>query len=349
MIMVHGSKVLKVELSDYGSYLGRAEGCFEVRDKNGKVERYPHFENEIGEASLKSGSYVSVDALIDLALWNIDTYIMTRRNRVVAVLRNLEDDNHVERRIAQYEALTNGKGIQIAKQIVLSKIEGNQKVLNKWGLEPFDFDIIQRQISAIPTHDLKTFRRRLLAVEANCAKLYFERIFSLFPSSIRPETRRTRKAYDGINNVFNFGYYVLKCRVHKALIKAKLEPYLGFLHAIRSDNAGLVCDFMEPYRYLIDDLLIERCQKYKKKDFVAVTDFMMKLRMGKKIHLCEYETDELADALAELFERKVNIPRIRHGFKQTIDTLISEEAFLLAKFLRNEKREWTPRLPTLYE
>lgn len=39
---------------------------------------------------------------------------------------------------------------------------------------------------------------------------------------------------------------------------------------------------------------IERCQKYRKKDFVAVTDFMMNLRMGKKIHLCEYETDELA-------------------------------------------------------
>ena len=341
--MVHGSKVLKVELSDYGSYLGRAEGCFEVRDKKGKVERYPHFENEIGEAVLKSGSYVSVDALIDLALWNIDTYIMTRRNRVVAVLRNMEDDNHVETRIAQYEALSNGKGIQIAKQIVLSKIEGNQKVLNKWGLEPFDLDIIQRQISAIPTRDLKAFRRRLLAVEANCAKLYFERIFSLFPANIRPETRRTRKAYDGINNVFNFGYYVLKCRVHKALIKAKLEPYLGFLHAIRSDNAGLVCDFMEPYRYLIDDLLIERCQRYKKKDFVAVTDFMMNLRMGKKIHLCEYETNELADALNDMFKRVVAIPRVRHGFKQRLDTLISEEAILLAKYLRRDNESWSPR------
>jgi hypothetical protein len=33
-------------------------------------------KKERGEAVLKSGSYVSVDALIDLALWNIDTYIM---------------------------------------------------------------------------------------------------------------------------------------------------------------------------------------------------------------------------------------------------------------------------------
>jgi CRISPR-associated protein Cas1 len=259
--IIPGFHFLKVELSDYGSYLGRAQGCFEVREKTGKVERYPHFDNEIGEAVLKSGSYVSVDALIDLALWNIDTYIVTRHNRVVALLRNLEDDNHVETRIAQYQALENGKGIQIAKQLVLSKLEGNQMVLNKWGLDPFDMDLIRRQISTIPAKELKLFRRRLLAVEANCAKNYFERIFSLFPENIRPETRKTRMAYDGINNVFNFGYYVLKCRVHKALIKAKLEPYLGFLHAVRSDNAGLVCDFMEPYRYLIDNLLIERCQK----------------------------------------------------------------------------------------
>jgi hypothetical protein len=62
------AKTLKIELADCGSYLGRAEGCFEVREKTGKVERYPHFEKEIGEAVLKSGSYVSVDALIDLAL-----------------------------------------------------------------------------------------------------------------------------------------------------------------------------------------------------------------------------------------------------------------------------------------
>ena len=109
VIMVQGSKVLKVELSNYGSYLGRAEGCFEIRDKTGKVERYPHFQKEIGEAVLKSGSYVSVDALIDLALWNIDTYIMTRRNRVVAFLKNVEDDSHVETRLCQYEALNERK------------------------------------------------------------------------------------------------------------------------------------------------------------------------------------------------------------------------------------------------
>jgi len=70
--------------------------------------------------------------------------------------------------------------------------------------------------------------------------------------------------------------------------KAKLEPYLSFLHSIQFGKPSLVCDFQELYRYLIDDYLIERCHNLHKKDFVVVTDFMMRLKMGKRIHLCEY-------------------------------------------------------------
>jgi hypothetical protein len=95
------------------------------------------------------------------------------------------------------------------------------------------------------------------------------------------------------------------------------------------------------------DNLIERCQKLRKKDFVLVTDFMMRLKMGKKIHLKEYEADSLADDLSLFFDRMVNVERIKHGNRQTIDTLISEEALLFAKFLRRERNAWIPRLATL--
>ncbi len=104
-----------------------------------------------------------------------------------------------------------------------------------------------------------------------------------------------------------------------------------------------VCDFQEIYRYLVDDYLIERCRKLLKKDFVLVTDFMMRLKMGKRIHLCQFEADSLAEDLSLLFQRTIEIPRIRHGSRQTIDTLINEEAFLLAEFLRNKRKSWKPR------
>lgn len=127
-------------------------------------------------------------------------------------------------------------------------------------------------------------------------------------------------------------------------MSAKLEPFLGYLHSIKFSTPSLVCDMMEPYRHVIDDLLIERCQKLHKNDFVLVTDFVMRTRVGKRVHLCEYETNELAECLNSLFDRVVEIPRIMHGQRQTLDTMISEEALLFAKYLRNERQSWIPRL-----
>jgi CRISPR-associated protein Cas1 len=273
---------------------------------------------------------------------------MTRRNRVVALLKNIEDDSHVKTRLCQYEAvLYNEKCIDIAKQFVTAKVKGQNNVLKKHHLDYAQNSNYLSQIENLEFTNLKLTRQRLMAIESRNAKDYFAQIFKLFPERIRPEGRMTYKAYDGLNNVFNFAYYVLECRVHKALLKAKLEPFLGFLHSVQFGKPSLVCDFQELYRYLIDDFLIERCQKLRKKDFVLVTDFVMHLKIGKRIHLKKYETDSLAEDLNAFFDRIVNVERIKVGNRQTIDTLINEEALLFAKYLRHERKEWIPRLASI--
>ena len=52
-------------------------------------------------------------------------------------------------------------------------------------------------------------------------------------------------------------------------------------------------------------------------------------------------------ALNKFFEFTVEIPRIKVGKKQTFEALINEEALLLAKYLRNERKHWIPRLPDI--
>ena len=47
--------------------------------------------------------------------------------------------------------------------------------------------------------------------------------------------------------------------------------------------------------------------------------------------------------LNQYFDSKVDIPLIRNGRRQRIETLINEEALLLAKYLRDEKKTWFPR------
>jgi len=52
--------------------------------------------------------------------------------------------------------------------------------------------------------------------------------------------------------------------------------------------------------------------------------------------------------LEKYFESKVEIPLIRHGKNQRIETLINEEALLLAKYLRGEITNWNPRIALMY-
>ncbi|MEM2129667.1 MAG: CRISPR-associated endonuclease Cas1 [Candidatus Bathyarchaeia archaeon] len=341
--MVHGSKVLKLVLDGSGSYLGMEKGCFVLRDRKGNIERYPLFEKEIGEVVLKSGNCVSTGALASLGFWDIDVMIMTQRGKPVAMLKSLEDDSHVKTRLCQYEAYQNGKGVKIAKQLVKSRLKGQNIVLEKYGLEMHSLTSIS-EVERLGYESLDSIRTKLIAIEAKNTRRYFNQIFSLFSEKFRPSRRETFLAYDGMNNTFNLAYEVLKWKVHRAIVKAKLEPYLGFLHSVQFGKPSLVCDFQELYRYLIEDFLIQYCQGLRVKDFAVKTERLSRNKKGKREYLNDSKTTDLMRKLNAYFESKVEIPRIKHGKIQSLETLICEEALLFAKYLRHERESWIPRL-----
>lgn len=337
-----GSKVLKLVLDDSGSYLGMEKGCFIVKDRHDNVQRYPLFEKEIGEIVLKSGNMVSTGALASCGFWDIDVLITTQKGRPVAMLKSLDDDSHVQTRLCQYEAVNTEKRAYIAKQFILGKFYGYNKVLENYHLRLLSDKYVQL-IQAIDSEYKSTLQRKLMAIEARFTKEYFDQIFTLFPESLRPEGRKTFKAYDGINNLFNLGYEMLSWRVHRALINAKLEPFLGFVHSIQYGKPSLVCDFQELYRYLIDDFLIQYCKNTTSRDFVLKVEDLARDKKGKRVYLNDTQTRDLMKSMNKFFESEVEIPRIRVGDRQTIETLINEEALLFAKFIRNETKTWIPR------
>jgi len=108
-----------------------------------------------------------------------------------------------------------------------------------------------------------------------------------------------------------------------------------------------VCDLQELYRYLVDDFVIQFCQGLKEKDFVVKGERTTRKRWGKRKYLNGAKTRELERGLDGLFEGWIEVPRIRYGSRQTLETLINEEALLLAKYLRGEKKAWVPRALTI--
>jgi len=92
-------------------------------------------------------------------------------------------------------------------------------------------------------------------------------------------------------------------------------------------RASLVCDFEELYRYLVDDFLIGYRLNIEAKDFTA-KDEMYNDKKGKRIYLNKRRTEELTNELHDFFRRKTEIPRVKYGKTQEIESLINEEAFL---------------------
>jgi len=65
-------------------------------------------------------------------------------------------------------------------------------------------------------------------------------------------------------------------------------------------------------------------------------------KKGKREYLNDVQTTDLMKKLNGYFESKVDIPRIKHGNRQTFETLINEEALLFAKFLGRERETLIP-------
>jgi len=115
-------------------------------------------------------------------------------------------------------------------------------------------------ISNLQGENPDSVRLKLHTIESHLSKRYLHEVFKLFPKHLRTENRNAFGAYEPLNNLLNLSYDVLAWKIFKALLKARLEPYLGFIHSIQQNKPSLVCDFQELYRPYIDNFLIQHAK-----------------------------------------------------------------------------------------
>ena len=104
---------------------------------------------------------------------------------------------------------------------------------------------------------------------------------------------------------------------------------------------SLVCDFMELYRYLIDDFLIEYCRNLSSKDFIVKTENSTRKKQGKREYLNNQLTRGLMKKLDCFFKSIVEVPRIKVGKRQAVGTLIHGEACYFLNISETRKKNGT--------
>ncbi|HON20264.1 MAG TPA: type II CRISPR-associated endonuclease Cas1 [Paludibacteraceae bacterium] len=88
-------------------------------------------------------------------------------------------------------------------------------------------------------------------LEARAAAYYWKTVFPTIPNFVRQR--------EGIppNNLLNYGYAVLRAVVARSLVVSGLLPTLGIHHHNRYNAYCLADDVMEPYRPIVDKIVVE--------------------------------------------------------------------------------------------
>ncbi len=185
---------------------------------------------------------------------------VTRNGRFLGRVSGPQTGNPLLR-LAQFRAYERTEHrVGIARAIVAGKLHNYRQLLlrsarDATGARQAELrDIAGRHAAALADLGGATALTEVLGIEGRAARDYFQGLQLLAPGAMPGRTRRT--PLDPVNCLLSFGYGMLRVAVHGALEQIGLDPYLGYLHGIRSGKPALALDLMEEFRPLLVDRLV---------------------------------------------------------------------------------------------
>lgn len=122
----------------------------------------------------------------------------------------------------------------------------------------------------------------LLGIEGAAAAAWYRVFPRLLPEWSHFSRRVAPDASDPANVLLNVAQSALHNQCIAAARLAGLSPVVGVLHTLRQGHAALASDFQEPFRHLMDRVVIEALPLLKPKDFRAAAGGQYQLTIAPK-------------------------------------------------------------------
>ncbi len=247
--------------------------------------------------------------------------------------------------IAQVHALENVLGVEIAKAIIYGKIRNQLNTLKFFSRQrkatPSDFmksfsescnkiKSCSDRLKNLQGSNLSDTRGKIFAIEGQAASVYWGQIKALLQKYISFPGRQHKGATDLFNSLLNYGYAILYSRAWGAIISARLNPCIGYLHVSNNKKPALIYDFVEEFRSsIVDRAVIGLISKHEK----------MQINNGL---LNDFSKKRLAQ---KIFENINKIEKFRSKEMRVRD-IINGQAVMLKKFLTGAIPDYKPYIKT---
>ena len=240
-------------------------------------------------------------------------------------------------RTEQYRLADNEDfALHISKLFIGGKIQNYRNILRRYERDYGSNDDVASAVQKLEVRnrDLQKVQdlNQLRGIEGDAASVYFD----VFPYLILNQKsdfpfngRNRRPPKDAVNAMLSFVYTLIANDVAAALETVGLDPYVGFLHALRPGRTSLALDVMEELRaYLGDRLVLSLINRRQvnAKDFLFQGDESVIMTDScRKILLSAWQARKKETILHPYLNEKI-----------AIGLLPYVQAMLLARFLRSE-------------
>lgn len=316
-------------LSGYGLRLAVDRGHLTVTDGAGRARRTGRFSRVA--PNLKrvvihgTSGTVSLDALTWLHATGAHLVQVDHDGRLVTVTATTRLDDARLRR-AQALALTSGLAVELARELIAAKIEGQADTLSRIPSADATAEALREAVRYVRAADTLD---RIRYIESRAAHAYWTAWAAVelrFPTKDRnripehwysfrdrrsPLTDSARRAVSPLNALLNYCYGIAAAEARIAVIAAGCDPGIGVLHADRQGRDSFVYDVLEPIRPHVDAFVLRLAQEhtFTRADFFENRDGVCRVMPPLSHRLSETAGQwakllrPLAHRLARHFER----------------------------------------------
>jgi CRISPR-associated protein Cas1 len=326
---------MQVVLDTRGMQMSVRNGCFLFASE---AESHIVHPERINSILITSPCRISSSALILASTTQIPVIICDNCGTPLVRTWSPRLINTSKLRRGQYSFGFTNESVEWANNLMQLKIEGqktnltfiaNRKpVIEKNAVKAINaINNILVRTATKNEKGLADQKKQILFKEAFAASQYWQLIGLVLPIPFHFTNRIKRNPPDAFNACVNYLYGMLRNQVETAVLSIGLDPALGIIHRDGYKMPSLVFDMMEPFRPIIDRLLLNSilCGEMKNNIIQENEGKILITKEGRK-------------KLINMFVKKLNSNCTYRGIRTSLNNHILSEAKLLATKIKESER-----------
>jgi CRISPR-associated protein Cas1 len=256
----------------------------------------------LSSIAITANIQINTPALRLAASHQLPIYLLDNLGKIQSQVLPASAFGHAKLRQCQLQFRKTTEAKAYVRQLLMTKTEHQLINLHRiYRKKPVSFkkikdhisgiDKIQKDMAQIVIAEKSNFQGTIMGLEGGISRHYFKGLCIGMPEKFKFEKRSRRPAEDKFNAALNYIYGCTYTLVNEAIFAAGLDPYAAILHGDQKKKPVLAYDLIEPFRPLMDCLLL---QLIENKEFNEQSFKQMPSRgytvhgMGKRVILTQF-------------------------------------------------------------